>query len=169
MTTYQRTFGTIFILLFIVISSLLIWTVSTSENKEDIDNVLHNSDTTNVVSILITPFNLDWPVNLTLDTVCCKEKNNINDLIQSLQKMTIKPRPKWAKDIWECKLIIQYDKSYSNGLNEKVKLTFQIADSEAGLFITETNVTGNTTYTSDDLKSKLEKLANYQSPLGKKR
>lgn len=169
MTAYQKTIGTIFILLALVIFGLLIWAVSTSNNKEDIDKALDNSDTTNVVSILITPYNLDWPVNLTLDTVYCEEKTKINDLIQSLQNMTVKPEPKWAKDIWKCKLIVHYDRSFNTGLKENNKLTFHITNSEAGLFIVKTNVTGHTTYISEDLKLKLEKLTDYHTPLGEKK
>lgn len=169
MTTYQKIFGILFVSILIIIISLLIWGVSTSDNNEIIDQTIRNSDTTNVKEILILPYNVDWNINLTLDSVICTEKKDIDELIKDLQNMSEKHCPKGIKSFWDCNLILKFNKTFNNNLKNKERLVFHIFDTEDGIFIEKLNVTGYKTYTSKNLKLKLEKLTDYHFPVGRKK
>lgn len=166
MTKYQKvwiTGASIFLLVFFV---LLFWAANTTDENEVISQTIQSSDTTNVTSISIVPFNSNWPINLTANTVIIKNKQSINDLLGSLKHLTEKHFPKGTKTFWDTYLILYFDKRFKNKLKDKTKLTLHIYDSKEGLFVEMQNVMGYTTYTCEGLKMKIEKIAKYHSPRG---
>ena len=131
-----------------------------------INQTIQSSDTTNVTSISIVPFNSSWPINLTANTVIITNKRSIDDLLSSLKHLTEKHFPKGTKTYWHTYVVLHFDKSFKNKLKDKTKLTLHIYDSNEGLFAEMQNVMGYTTYTTEGLKAKLEKITDYHYPAG---
>jgi hypothetical protein len=166
MTKYQKGWVTGASIFLIVFFGLLFWAAVTTDENSIIYETIQRLDTTNVTSISIVPFNTDWPINLTADSVIITNKKSIDDLLNSLKHLTEKHFPKGTKIFWETYLVLHFDKSFKNKLKDKAKLTFHIYDSKEGLFAEMQNVMGYTTYTNGSLKEKLEKITNYHYPGG---
>lgn len=166
MNSYQKIWGTIFGLIIVSIFALLIYAGTNSENSGSILQTISNLDTKRVRNIIVAPENPEWKINLTIDTVTLNDRTNVDDIIFALKKLTKKHLTKGATRFWESNLIINFDKSSSAYLKNNAKLTFKVIDTEEGLFIEMANTMGYTTYACQQLKPLLERLTNYQNPLG---
>src|SRR5690242_8065190 len=114
MTKYQKVWVTgasIFLLAFF---GLLFWAANTTDENEVISQTIQSSDTTNVTSISIVPYNSNWPINLTANTLIIKNKQSINDLLSSLKHLTEKHFPRGTKTFWDTYLILSFDKRFKN-------------------------------------------------------
>ena len=161
MNNYQKVWGTVFGVMLLGFFAVLIFAGTTSENRGSILQTINTINSKSVRNILIVPENPRWKINLTVDTLIVDERNKVDDILLTLQKLTQKHLTKGAKRFWECNLIIHFDKSYSANLKNKEKLTFKIFDTEEGLFIEMTNTMGYTTYACQELKPLLERLTNF--------
>jgi hypothetical protein len=139
----------------------LIWAVATTDRHEIIDQTIQSSDTTNVTSITIVPYNPNWIINLTEETLVVNDNHVINDFLVSFKRLSEKSYKKGTKTFWNAYLIVSYDKKVSSKLRDPTKLIFHVYNTEAGLFVDRQNVMGNRHYSNNDLKDKLEKITGY--------
>ena len=167
MTRYQKIWGTAFVTVAVLIFGLLIYSGTTSENRVNILRIINDLDTTKVRNITIAPSNADWEINLSVDTLVVCDNNVIADIIRGLNGLTEKPLTKGAKRFWESYLIISFDQSYNANSKDKNKVVFKVYDTDEGLFLEMTNTMGYQTYSCQQLKVVLERLANYQKALGR--
>ena len=166
MNNYQKKWGIVFGLMIFVFFGLLIYAGTTSESSGSVLQTINTLNAKSIRNILIAPENPEWKINLTVDTLNINDKNKVDELILALKKLKERNLTKGAKRFWKSILIINFDKSYSPKLKNNENLTFSVFDTEEGLFIEMTNTMGYTTYACQELKPLLEKLTNYQKPLG---
>jgi hypothetical protein len=164
MTRYQKIWLSFVSVFLFMVFGFLIQASFRSDDNATINRVLQSSDTTNVISIEIAPYNLDWNTNLTAEPVMLENKRDISDLLVSLRSLRKKHFTKGTAIKWNAYVVLIFDGGFKNNLKDQSQLVFHIYDSEEGLYAERQNVMGHTTYSSDDLKSKLEKLTNYQYP-----
>ena len=166
MNSYQKIWGTAFGLLVLVIFSLLIYSGAKSDNRSSILQTINLLDSEKIRNILIAPENPYFKINLTIDTLTVDDDNEMNDIIFALRTLKRKHLTKGASIFWESTLIINLDKPNAFNLKDNAKLTFKILNTEEGLFIEMTNTMGYETYACQQLKPLLEKLTDFQNPLG---
>ena len=140
---------------------LLIWAVATTDTHEIIDQTIQSSDTTNVTSIAIVPYNPNRIINLTEETLVINDKHAISDFLASFKRLSEKSYKKGTKTFWNAYLIVNYDKKVYSKLRDPTKLIFHAYNTEAGLYVDRQNVMGNRHYSNNDLKDKLEKTTGY--------
>lgn len=164
MNRYQKIWISCVSIFLLTIFGLLTWASFTTDNNENINRTLLSADTTNVIGIMIAPYNPDWNINLTTELVILQNKRDINDLLVSLKSMREKHFDKGTAIKWNAYLTLIFDKAFRNNLKDQSQLVFHVYNSEAGLYIEKQNIMGYTTYSSDGLKSKLEELTDYKYP-----
>lgn len=167
MTTYQKIWGITFGIISFTIFGLLIYGGATNENRSSILETINSLDTKKVTSITLEPANAEWKINLTIDTLTFTDTNTKHDILFALQELKQKHLTKGAKRFWKSKMTVNLNKSFSSNLKDKSHLSFIVYDTEEGLFVEMTNVMGHETYSCPSLKPLLERLANFDKPLGR--
>ena len=149
-------------ILFTFILGFEFWNYLTSEKMDTILEIIENSDSTKIESIVIAPYNLKYPGNLTRDTIIIKDKIKIDNLLKSFKGLAYNHPTRGIHRIWNCYLDINLAKSFKNNLKDKSKIELLVFDTSDGLFIEFFNVFGYQTYSNKKLKYKLEEITNYQ-------
>ncbi len=165
MDSYGKIWGIAFASIVALISSLMIYSAATSESRTMVIQTAKTLDPAAVKNIVIVPSNSAWEINLLADTLAIDDKDSIRIMVNGLKVLNEKYLTKGAKRFWECYLIINLKQSHA-GLKDKKKITFKVINTNEGLFVEIKNVMGYQTYSCQQLKPVLERLTNYQAPVG---
>ena len=147
--------------LLIIIFGSIIYGGATTERFSEVNKRLNRVTPDSLNSILITPINPDWNMNLTLDTIKIIDKKIIRSITNELNNANEKFRGRGLGNTWEADLILNF-KDHS-------MIRLKVVDTHKGICMFYTNTMGNPKYKCDGLKSILETLSNYKEPLGRKR
>ena len=152
---------------FIVFWGIIAYAGITSDKNENIDLVIRNANLSNLKSIQIEPYNLNWKMNLVASKQTIIDENRINQILTDLKNLKKENLEKGTKEIWKAVLILNFDNKFESRLINKNSLKFIVTQTESGLFVERTNVAGYQTYKNNNLSEILEKTTNFKEPLGK--
>lgn len=153
--------------LFIVFWGIIAYSGMTSDKNENIDFVIKNINISNLKSIQIEPYNLNWKMNLVASRQTIVNKDELNQLMNGLKNLKNQNLKKGTKQIWKAILILNFDNKFQSQLKNKNSLKLIVTQTADGLFIERTNIMGYQTYKNDKLSEILEKITAFEKPLGK--
>lgn len=136
----------------------MIYAGLTSDDPIKVKENLLTLTSDNIKSIKITPFNKDWKINLTSDTIEIKENEIITKVVNEIKKIDKHFYGKAAGGQWATYLIIE--------TVDGNKIKIEAHDSMDGFLIDFINVMGQQSFYCNGLEKVLEDIAQYKEPIG---
>ena len=159
MTTYQKIISTLIVGLLILIFGMLIYGGVKSDSPYMIMQRLKKVDPDSLSQIVITPKNLDWQINLTLDTIKISDRDIIKRITDNLNQNDENYPGRGLRKTWEAELILDYK------TGSDIRLI--VSDASEGVCVFLTKTTGNPKFRCNGLKDILEDLSDYNGNVGK--
>lgn len=146
-----------------IFGGVIIYAYKTTESPTIIIETIRNCDSTNIKSIEILPYHKRYQGgNLVDEPILISDKKTIAELLQEMK--VFEPTDdicRWA--YWKGYMKINFVEPSKLSLKNKSYILFEIYSYRGdGVYYCMTNVMGSSNYWRPELKSKLEKLANFK-------
>ena len=158
MSTYHRIWLIAFVSTALLIFGCIIYGSITTDKWYEIKDRLNNMDVDQIDYMLIAPDNIEWNVNLTIDTIRIVERDALEEVVTIINQVDTKYPGRALGREWEAYMYIHFKNE------ELIKL--ELINSVDGFFIRLTNVMGLQLYYCNELKDILERYVEYKYPVG---